>query len=201
MAADDRAAAKAEVAALRKPFLVGVAVILVAMAGLGVLIRQANAGNHRPEGAAERWLAAVGDTTRSGVGKDARERADEYGGVGPGKDLLPVGGSDATDGKVAFPDLEVGGATVAGTAARVPYRLHARVGAGEERLREGVVLLERDREHWRVVGLAAARPAEKVPSQGGRIPSRAPLAAFAGAVLLGILITAGSAGLIRWASR
>jgi hypothetical protein len=200
MPAEDRTAAD-EVAALRRPFLIGVVLVLAAMAALGLVIRQANAGNHRPEGTAERWLAAVGDTTRTGVGADARTRAEEVGSLEPAAVLLPAAGSKATDGKVAFPDLEVGGATIAAGVARVPYRLHARIGGGEEKLREGVVLLHKTGDRWRVTGLDAAKPGEKVPSEGGRIPSRAPLAAFAGAVLLGALVTVGAAGLIRWAGR
>lgn len=195
MAAGDDAAA-AEVAALRRPFVVGVLIVLVAIAVVGLVIRQANAGNHRPEGTAERWLAAVGDTTREGVGADARRRAEDLGGLEPARDLLA--GAN-TGGKVAFPDLEVGGATVAGDLARVPYRLHERTAPGTTTLREGAVILRRTGDRWRVTGLDAARPGEKVPSEGGRIPSRAPLAAFAGAVGLGVLVTLGCAGLIRWA--
>jgi hypothetical protein len=199
---EDRSTATAEVVALRRPFLVGVAAALVLMVVLGAVIRQANAGNDRPEGAAERWLAAVGDTTRKGVAGDAIKRTDELGGLGPAKDLLPPGGSKATDGKVAFPDLEVGGASdAADNVKRVPYRLHRRIAGGKEELRAGVVLLRQSAGRWRVTGLDTAATAEKVPSEGGRIPSRAPLGAFAGAVVLGLLITVGAAGLIRWAGR
>jgi hypothetical protein len=204
----DRTAAGEEVAALRRPFLIGVAAVLLLMVVLGLVIRQANAGNDRPEGAAERWLAAVGDTTRKGVTSDATKRADELGGLGPAKDLLPSGGSKATDGKVAFPDLEVGGATDAygkggpvPIGKRVPYRLHRRVGGGKEELKEGVVILQKLEGRWRVTDLDTASATEKVPSEGGRIPSRAPLGAFVGAVLAGALITVASAGLIRWAGR
>jgi hypothetical protein len=206
--ADDRTAAAAEVAALRRPFLMGIAAVLVLMVALGALIRQANAGNDRPEGAAERWLAAVGDTTRKGVAGDATKRAEELGGLEPAKDLLPPGGSTATDGKVAFPDLEVGGATDATgkgkpgiVLKRVPYRLHRRIAGGKTELREGVAILQELGGHWRVTQLDVASPSEKVPSEGGRIPSRAPIGAFAGAVLLGALVTVGAAGLIRWAGR
>jgi hypothetical protein len=226
---DSRSTATAEVAELKKPFLIGVAVVLVAMAALGFVIHQANAGNDRPEGAAERWLAAVGDTTRKGVGSDARKRAEEIGALALAAPLLE---GAKTDGKVAFPDLEVGGATEPGLDAmlalvdppaqaelrrnvdrlqgtdgahlieryaRVPYRLHLR--AGDDNLvREGVVQLAR-KDGWHVVGLAPARPGEKVPSEGGPVPSRAPLGAFVGAVLLGVGVAAGCAGLIRWAGR
>jgi len=198
MVSDERAAAKEEVAALRRPFLIGVGLLLLVMAVLGVVIRQANAGNHRPEGTAERWLAAVGDTTRKGVGADARKRAFELGDPALATDLLPTAG---TDGKAAFPDLEVGGATLVDGVARVPYRLHRRAGAGDKELKQGVVLLQRSDERWRVTGLDSAKAEERVPSEGGRIPSRAPLGAFVGAVLLGVLITFGGAGLIRWAGR
>ena len=56
-----------EAAALKKPFLIGLlaTVIGVVIVG-GVIAVFATNTDDRPEGVAERWLTAVGDTTRKG---------------------------------------------------------------------------------------------------------------------------------------
>jgi hypothetical protein len=91
--------------ALKRQFAIAVVAALAVMIGLGGVIAVANHGHHRPEGAAERWLTAIGDTTRKGVKADAIKRADKLGGEALGASLLP---SEDTKGKSAFPDLEVG---------------------------------------------------------------------------------------------
>src|SRR5207248_10379054 len=66
-----------------------IVIVLAVIAGLGVLIHFANAGHHRPEGAAERWLAAVSDTERRGLSVDARKRAPHIRPLALAPPLLP----------------------------------------------------------------------------------------------------------------
>jgi hypothetical protein len=168
------------------------------MVALGGVIALANHGHHRPEGAAERWLTALSDTTRKGVKTDARTRADKLGGVALGASLLP---SDDTRGKAAFPDLEVGKAALGGDQARVPYRLHQRAQHGKNPLKEGTIVLARSGDGWKVTALDARRPGEKVPSDGGQPPSSAGLGLWLGAIALGVLITGVIIVLVEWATR
>jgi hypothetical protein len=188
----------AEYARLRRGFAIGVVASLVVMVLLGVAIHFANAGHHRPEGAAERWLTAIGDTTRKGVRADALKRVAEVGPFELGRPLLPAA---STGGKDAFPDLEVGKATVAGNEARVPYQLHQRVASGTGPMKVGVVLLQRQADdRWHVTGLGDRRPGELVPSEGGSPPSSAPLGVWIGGALFGLLLTALVTVLVNWAS-
>ena len=89
------------------------------MIGLGGVIAVANHGHHRPEGAAERWLTAISDTTRKGVrGRRARPGREARADSPWRAPLLP---SEDTNGKGAFPDLEVGKAARSGDrGARCP---------------------------------------------------------------------------------
>lgn len=188
----------AALAKLKRQFAVAVVAALAVMVGLGALVAVANHGHHRPEGAAERWLTAVSDTQRKGVRSDARARADKLGGVALGQQLLP---SEATKGKGAFPDLEVGKAVLAGDAARVPYRLHQRAQHGKNPLKEGTIVLARAGDGWKVAGLDVRRPGEKVPSDGGQPPSSAGLGLWLGAVAIGALVTLVVIALVEWATR
>jgi hypothetical protein len=188
-----------EYARLRRGFTVGIIATLATMVVLGVVIHFANVGHHRPEGAAERWLTAVGDTTRKGVKKDALERTEEIGPFAVGKVLLPT---VDTGGKAGFPDLEVGKARITGAQARVPYHLHQWAESGDGPVRQGVVVLQRQPdEHWRVTALGDRRPDEKVPSEGGAPPSSAPLGVWLGGAVFGLLLTVAISALVNWASR
>src|SRR4029077_11752302 len=89
----------------RATFFKVIAIVLVVLAGLGVAIHFANAGHHRPEGAAKRWLAAVGDTGRRGVTADARKRAAAIGSPAIAAPLLPPTHDPRHS---EFADLEVG---------------------------------------------------------------------------------------------
>ncbi|MBV8160489.1 MAG: hypothetical protein JO265_06160 [Acidimicrobiia bacterium] len=167
-------------------FVVVIVVVLAVVAGLGLLIREVNAGHHRPEGAAERWLAAVGDTGRRGVSSDARARAQAIGPVTLAAPLLP---STHDPRQSEFADLEVGKARAAGTdTVRVPFRLHQRLASGAGPLQVGTLVLRRAGSSWHVAALDARRPGEKVRSEGGPPPSRAPLALWVGAIGVGIVL-------------
>jgi hypothetical protein len=183
---------------LRRQFAVAIVAALAVMIGLGGVIAIANHGHHRPEGAAERWLSAVSDTTRKGVRADARDRAEKLGPVALALPLLPA---DDTKGKGAFPDLEVGKARLSGAQARVPYRLHQRALHGKNPVREGTIVLQRAGTGWHVTALDARQPGERVPSDGGRPPSSAGLGLWLGAVALGIVVTLLVTLLVEWATR
>ena len=187
---------------LRSAFVRGclfAACLMVATAGL---IAAFGTGADRPEGVAERWLTAVGDTTRDGVSADARERAEEIGPVALAEPrLLPKGD---TDGDAAFGDLEVGDAAVSGARARVPFQLHQFAASGEGPLRTGTLVLERvdvdGDEEWHVAAVERRGRGEIVPSEGGDPPSRAPLGAWVGGVVLAALLCALGSRVVRSAS-
>jgi|SRR5581483_10837224 len=183
--------------------IVGLA--LAVIVGLGFLIHFLNAGHHRPEGAAERWLAAVSDSDRRGVSIDARKRANDIGAVDIATPLLPAT-HDTRHG--LFDDLEVGKAvqvsragSVGPDAVRVPFRLHQHVESGTAPLKQGTLVLDRTGNTWHVVSLDTRRPDEKTPSEGGPRPSRAPIALWLGAIVLGAVLAAGAHLITRYAER
>jgi hypothetical protein len=172
---------------LRQGFTKGIVIVAAVFIALAGVLHLANEGHHRPEGVAEDWLTAVGDTTRKGVREESVKRAEEIGPVAAAGPLLRAAGE--TDGKRAFTDLEVGKAALSGSGrvARVPYHLHL---FEQDEARDGAVLLEKRQERWRVAGLGERRPGEKVPSEGGDPPSSAPFLLFAVALLAGLGFTA-----------
>jgi hypothetical protein len=178
-----------------RSFVIGIVICAVVFIGIGVAISILNAGHHRPEGAAERWLAAVGDTTRKGVRDDAVERTEKIGPLSVAEPLLA--GLD-TDDKAAFPDLEVGKAVISGDTARVPYRLHQR---DVDDAKVGTIVLTESGEVWKVGALDSRQAGEEVPSEGGAPPSSAPFGVWIVAVLAGVGVTAGASVLVEWAAR
>jgi hypothetical protein len=185
---------------LRRSAFVVCAVVLAAFVGIGFLINAVNSGTHRPEGTAERWLSAVSDTTRNGVRADGRHRAAELGPHVPYELLLPAAG---TGGKAAFNDLEVGRAVRAGDVLLVPFVLHQHADSGTgAKVAKSAQLRQQPDGRWLVVGYTSRVFGEKVPSEGGDPPSKAPLRDWVGAMLLGVLLTAGavsfSARLLAW---
>jgi len=181
----------------RFTFVVVIAIVLAVVAGLGLLIHSVNAGHHRPEGTAERWLAAVGDTGRRGVSIDARKRAERIGPMSVAAPLLP-GTHDPRHSE--FADLEVGKARGTGTeTVRVPFRLHQRPASGAGPLKEGTLVMRRAADTWHVVALDTRRADEKVRSEGGPPPSRAPLVLWLGAIGLGVILAVGAHLITRYA--
>jgi hypothetical protein len=169
--------------ASNRTFVKVILVILVVLAGVGLLIRTASTGRHRPEGVAERWLAAVADTGRRGVSADARRRAEHIGPVVIAAPLLPIN-----------PDP-------LGSAARVPFRLHQRLRHGSGPLRQGTLILRQTSGSWHVLALDSRRPGELVRSEGGSPSSRAPLGLWLGAFGLGIILAVIAHLIVRWADR
>jgi hypothetical protein len=198
---------KRETDVLKKPFLVGVVAVLIVVLLLGGLISQFGSIDDRPEGIAERWLSAVGDLTRDGVHDDAVDRVAARGDVALGEQLLR--GVDA-DGKSAFTELEVGRAQVRGDTARVPALVTSRggdsnfdtiLGSGAGGTSIGVLTLVRAGDSWRVVGVEEPDPALKVPSDGGDVVAKAPVALYVGAVVVGVGVAAAASALVRLAGR
>ena len=183
-------------ARLRRQFTIGTVITLVVIVAIGFGVRQANRGRHRPEGTAERWLAAVSDTTRKGVRADGAKRAIRLGNQDLIATVIP---NPHTAGKAAFDDLEVGKATISGNDAGVPFQLHLHTGGREG----GTIVLRRPAAGapWRV-RLVSIEPGDAdVPSNGGPPPSRAPRSVWVFAVLGGIAITAAASVLVEWAGR
>jgi hypothetical protein len=193
-------------------FVKGLAACVAAMLAFGVGIGFLNHGTSRPEGVAERWLTAVGDTPRKGVEADARKRAEKIGAMSLVDRRLVQPNPDR---KTAFPDLEVGKA-VSGAPdhVRVRFRAHTRRGTDAVEV-GGVIGLAKVDGVWHVTtveiagdantdGLPAAQLFAGVPelaSDGGPPPSSAPaslwLAGLVGAAIIGVITTS----LVRLAGR
>jgi len=178
-------------------FVKVIVVVLAVIAGLGVLIHFLNAGHHRPEGAAEHWLSDVSDTGRKGLGTEARKQAQRIGSIDIATPLLPsVHDSHHSD----FDDLEVGKAVPAGAdTVRVPFRLHEHDESAA--LKKGTLVLQHEADGWHVVALDTRRPGEKVASEGGPRPSRAPLPLWFGAIAVGIVLALGANAITRYAEK
>jgi hypothetical protein len=184
---------------VRTSTFVKVLVILLAViAGLGLLIHTLNGAHHRPEGIAEHWLSAIGDTGRRGVSADARRRAEKIGPLSIATPLLPAGPHDHR--LSYFSGLEVGKARVAGVA-RVPFRLHQQLDSGSSPARKGTLVLNKSGHSWKVASLDARHAGELVASEGGPPPSRAPISVWIGALALGLVLAVLSNFITRWAER
>ncbi len=180
-------------------FVKGMVACVAVMLAFGGAISLLNAGNNRPEGVAEDWLTAVGDTVRAGVEDDARERAEKIGPLSLARELVQPN----PDRKTAFPDLEVGKAVeVATDSVQMPFKLHARVGDDEVE-KSGLIVMRKRLDEWRVINVVLLPLADipPLPSDGGPPPSSAPnslwLGALAGAALIGLVTSA----LVRVADR
>lgn len=191
-------------AALRRSFARGAVLCLVGLLAAAFGIHLLSAGRHRPEGVAERWLTAVSGTTRKGVEADARRRAAAIGDPALAATLLP---SDPED-KNAFEDLEVGKARSTGEGVpaggvAVPFQLHPHEASGVKVTKGGRIELVRRAggSGWTVVGVAVETGEARVPSNGYPPPSRAPSSLWVVAVLGGVLLTALTSVLVRWAGR
>jgi hypothetical protein len=169
--------------------VIGVVAVVIVFVGIGLVVKVVNT-RHRPEGAAEHWLEAVSDTTRNGVKTDGRTRAAKD---GPHVSYVALVPAD-TGGRAAFDDLEVGKAAISGDTARVPYEAHQHNG----HLIQGTLTLHRQRNGgWLVSAVGPRRPGELVPSQGGAAPSKVGAPAWAGALVLALLMCVVCSGLVR----
>jgi hypothetical protein len=188
-----------------RTFAAGLVVCVALMFAFGGALFLLNRGHHRPEGAAEHWLAALSDTTRKGVESDARTRAAKIGDLALAKDLVHPD-ARAIDRKSAFDDLEVGKA-VRDTprSARVGFRVHALRPDDETKEITGVLALERQADTWRVTGVAVSDLADEglpeLPSEGGPPPSSAPWSLWVGALLGSLVIGVVTSALVRAAGR
>jgi hypothetical protein len=188
--------ADVEMAELKRSFprvLLGVAICFVLLGGI-IAAFASNAD--RPEGAAEHWLNDVGDTTRKGVQADARERAAKIGSLVLADQILPPGTD--TDGKAAFTSIEVGAAVPRqgplGPVEEVPFRVRIRDTEADV---YGALAMTKATDGWHVIGLGDRSTAGDVPSEGGAAIAKASLPVYAGAILVGILITLGVSLLVR----
>jgi hypothetical protein len=190
--------ARSETDSLKRPFLIGLLAVAIAFVLLGGIIAAFGTRSHRSEGIAERWLTEVGDTSRKGVGHDARIRADKLGPVSLAASLLPP---YDFGGKSAFSSLEVGKAVLRGSDARVPFLLRLRVHpGGDTGERTGTIVLQRRADTWRVAAVQGRDPGRRVPSEGGAPVSHAPPALYLGALIVGIGVAAACSALVRAAT-
>ncbi|MBV9411900.1 MAG: hypothetical protein JO148_09905 [Acidimicrobiia bacterium] len=180
-------------------FVKVIVIVLVVVAGMGILIHFLNAGHHRPEGAAEHWLSDISDSGRKGLSSEAKRQAEKIGPVDIAAPLLPAThDSHHSD----FDDLEVGKALPAGlNTVRVPFRLHEHDQSGSAALRKGTLVLQHENDGWHVVALDTRRSGEKVASEGGPRPSRAPFPLWLGAIGVGLLLALFAHLITRYAER
>jgi hypothetical protein len=188
-----------------RTFVAGLVVCVAIMLALGGAIALLNAGNNRPEGVAEDWLTAIGDTTRKGVEADATRRADKIGAPELAHDLLYPYAKDI-DRKSGFKDLEVGKAVEErANTVRVGFHLTARVPDDETKELTGVITMEKADDEWHVTGVQVVDPVSvglpALPSDGGPPPSSAPLSLWLGALVGSALIGVVTASLVRAAGR
>jgi hypothetical protein len=185
-----------------RTFVAGIVACIAVMLALGGALFVLNHGHHRPEGAAEHWLAALSDTTRKGVERDAKERTSKIGDPTLGRELVHPD-AEAIDRKSAFADLEVGKAVVEGTNSRVGFRVHARRPNDETAELTGVMTLAERGEEWKVVAVnvGAASDVPALPSEGGPPPSSAPWSLWIGALVGSLVIGVITSALVRAAGR
>jgi hypothetical protein len=180
--------------ALRRGFLIGLLAAGIVFVLLGGLIAAFATTDDRPEGVAERWLTAVGDTTRSGVKADSLARVSDHGDPSLVSVLVPP--AIDMDGKSAFTELEVGKAIHRDGATLVPYHLALRNGtttAGDGMLS----MVDDPSRGWQVTALAPPVAGATVPSKGGSAVSKAPAGLYAVALAIGALVATGCASLVR----
>jgi hypothetical protein len=202
-----------ELQALRRPFAIGVAGVLVVVAAIGVIIALFGSSADRPAGIAERWLVAVGDTTKDGIEEDARDRAAENGLTADVAEVLApdlVTDVAVEDRERAFDSVQVGAAAVSGSGVRVPFRVAQYEGEDVD----GYVFLLDGTAGWEVVALQEAGDGiwlggDDALAAGFRPgpdrvvierPERAPIGWFAGALALGVLSTLGCVAAVRAAT-
>lgn len=199
-----------ELAALRRPFAIGVACVLLAVLALGLVIARFGSNADRPAGIAERWLVAVGDTTRDGIEDDARDRIAELTPRGAVNDqlissLIELSPTAAEQGESAFEVVQVGPPIDEDDVLLVPASVTPRDG-------DPVLLyleLADFGDGWAVVGPLAVVAAADIPAciaaddcPGFPIerPERAPIGWFVGALALGVLVTLGCVAAVRAAT-
>jgi hypothetical protein len=183
----------AEIDALKRPFRLGVLAVAIGFVLVGGLIAAFGSGQDRPEGAAERWLTHVSDMTRKGVGEDSRKEVAK-GGDPLLADFL-IGANADKDDKSTFTAIEVGQARrTDATRVEVPVLLAYRSDADSF---EGVVVLQKQAEDWKVVEVKTLDPTLRVPSEGGNPVANASLGLYVGAAVFGLLITAGLSAVVQ----
>jgi len=181
-----------ELQSLRRSFPRVLLAIAIAFVLLGGVIAAFATGADRPEGAAEKWLNDVSDTTRKGVQHDASTRAADHGDPSLVAVLVPPA-FNAHD-KAAFTDIEVGAATRSADGYLVPYRVRLRDATSDER---GTLAISKVHDDWYVNGVGPADLAGKVPSEGGPKVASAPAAVYVGALVVGLFVTLGISTLNR----
>lgn len=198
-----------ELAALRRPFAIGVGCVLLAVLGLGLVIARFGSNADRPAGVAERWLVAVGDTTREGIEEDALDRIDELSidavAAADAVGLAALSETAAGEGESAFEAVRVGPPLEEPTdTAVVPVAITPLDG---EAVQIYIGLADVG-DGWKVLGPqgtgpegAIACPAdEDCPGFPIERPERAPIGWFAGALALGALVTLGCVAVVRAAT-
>ena len=183
----------AEVEALKRPFRLGVLAVTIGFVLVGGIIAAFGSGQDRPEGAAERWLTHVSDTTRKGVGEDSKKEVAKDG--DPTAAALLIGANADKDGKSTFTAIEVGQARrLDATRVEVPVLLSYR---SDVEAFEGTVTLQKQADDWKVLGVATLDPTLRVPSEGGKPVANASLGLYAGAAVFGLLVTVGLSAIVQ----
>ena len=138
----------------------------------------------RPSGVVEKWL--------DGVDEGRPERAAEWADGALYDRVLE--GATPKETNERLTRVEVGAAREEGAVAFVTFRLRLNVkdedsgDAAKKWDRRYTARLERTGDDWKVVDLLPPDPADKLPSEGGKLPARAPGVAFVGAAGIGCVV-------------
>ena len=181
-----------ELLALKRSFPRVLLGVVIAFVLIGGVIAAFGSSADRPEGAAEHFLNDLSDTARKGVQADARKRAAKLGSLDI-LDLIDPAHTD-TDGKALFTEIEVGAATVDPLGRWVPFRVQIR---DAKDVTTGALLVAKVGDDWRITGLGPAARAKPVPSEGGPKVASATPGVYAGAIVVGFLITVAVSFLVR----
>lgn len=204
--------ADAELAALRRPFLLGAVACFAAVLCLGGLLAAFGQTDDRPAGVAERWFTAAGDLTRDGVAADAAARLAELTAPGVAIDplaLFPDAAAAATEqGRALFETIQVGPAAAHGEDPDQEVLAAVVTPRDEEPVALRVQLQPAD-ESWQVVAVTSPFTVAELDAGAcgaacpwyplGR-PARAPLGYWLGTLLFGALIVAGCTAAVRAAT-
>lgn len=169
-----------------KRLLGSLAVLMVVFAAVVALI--AADKTNRPEGPAERWLAAISRDTDTGV-------IARFGTAAAATAVLgfPAEGGGTTDRK-HLDRFEIGPATVSGDTATVPARVWPH---GSDQSQQFALTATLEDGTWRITGAATSTAAVEFPSDGGSTYGLDTVPLVVVTALVGVVVFAVALALVR----
>jgi MFS family permease len=174
---------------LRKPFALGLALVIGLLAVISGAVLVLGTGAPRPAGAAQDWLFDVSGTTARSGRQSAEAEAAQLGSPALARPLIVPGTHDQD----AFTRVVVGEGTVASGTARVPFTVVRPMRIGAPAALAGTLTLRRTSSGWRVERLSGLRPVVTVPPPASpALPG--PVVAWGAGTIVVILALSGAAG-------